>query len=313
VSLLAHEPGTPGGLAGDLRLGVPTAAGAATKTLAFDAIGTSWRIDADAPLDDVAPAVHALIDAYDRTWSRFRDDSVVAEIARRPGRYDLGPEAGPLLGLLRALHDATDGAVTPLVGAAMEHHGYDPALSLRPAPGPVAVPGWDATLRPEDGALRVLHPVVIDVGAAGKGQLVDLVSALLTARGIARHVVDAGGDLRSTGPEPLRVALEHPGDPTRAIGVVELGAGAICASAVNRRAWAGDRHHVLDGRTGQPTREVVATWALAPTAMEADGLATALFFASPGALRRRFAFTGVRLLADGRAERTHDLAGELFT
>lgn len=295
----------------DLRLGGTAADGA--RTLAFEAIGTSWRIDADVPLTAVAPAVHALIDAYDRTWSRFRTDSVVSQIARRPGSYALGPEAGPLLGLLRALHDATDGAVTPLVGAAMEHHGYDAALSLQPTPGPAAVPDWDATMRPEDGALRVLHPVLLDVGAAGKGQLVDLVADLLTAHGIARHVVDAGGDLRATGHGPLRVALEHPGDPSQAVGVVELDGGAICASAVNRRAWGEDRHHVLDGRTGEPTRDVVATWALAPTAMEADGLATALFFASPGALRRRFAFTGVRMFADGRAERTPDLPGELFT
>ena len=148
-------------------------------------------------------------------------------------------------------------------------------------------------------------------GAAGKGQLVDLVSGLLTARGIDAHVVDAGGDLRTAGPEPLRVALEHPADPAQAIGVVEVADGAIAASAVNRRAWA-DRHHVLDGRTGDPTREVVATWAIAATAMEADGLATALFFAPPARLERVFAFTGVRVFADGRYERSAALPGELF-
>ena len=279
--------------------------------LAFEAIGTSWRIDAPVPLDDVADDVRALVDRYDRTWSRFRPDSLVARMARRPGRHAMPPEAGRLLGFYRALHDATGGAVTPLVGAAMEHHGYDAAYSLTPAPGAAKVPAWDDALAPDGDALLVREPVLLDVGAAGKGQLVDLVSELLTARGVAEHVVDAGGDLRTVGPRTLRIGLERPGDPTQAIGVVELRGAAIAASGVDRRAWA-DRHHVLDGRTGDPTGEVVATWAIAPTAMEADGLATALFFAAPARLARTFAFSGLRVLADGRAERTADLRGVLF-
>jgi thiamine biosynthesis lipoprotein len=278
----------------------------------FEAIGTTWRIDAGVPLHDVLPAVRALIDRYDRTWSRFRGDSLVATMARTPGRYAMPAEAGSLLGLYRALHDATAGAVSPLVGRALEHHGYDAGYGLRPADGPVAVPAWDDVLSPDGDALLVREPALLDVGAAGKGQLVDLVSVLLTDHGIAEHVVDAGGDLRTMGPDALRVALEHPADPTRAIGVVELRDAAIAASAVNRRAW-GDRHHVLDARTGEPTRQVVATWAIAATAMEADGLATALFFASTGALARSFAFEGARVFADGRAERTPGLPGELFS
>ena len=37
--------------------------------------------------------------------------------------------------------------------------------------------------------------VMLDVGAAGKGQLADLLSAALTARGHAEHFIDASGDL----------------------------------------------------------------------------------------------------------------------
>ncbi|WP_210493180.1 FAD:protein FMN transferase [Patulibacter sp. SYSU D01012] len=279
--------------------------------LSFDAIGTRWRIDAAQPLDGVADDVAALVDRYDRTWSRFRPDSLVARMAREGGSHPLPPEGPALLTLLRRLHDATGGAVTPLVGGAMEHHGYDAAYSLTPRPGEPEVPAWDATVAHVGRRIELRRPVLLDVGAAGKGQLVDLVGALLTARGIADHVVDAGGDLRTAGPAPLRVALEQPGDPTRAIGVVELADAAIAASGIDRRAWA-DRHHVLDGRTGAPTRDVVATWAIAPTAMEADGLATALFFVPPERLERAFACTGVRVFADGRYERSAALPGELF-
>jgi thiamine biosynthesis lipoprotein len=280
--------------------------------LTFDAIGTVWSIDADVPLQSVEPAVRAVIDRYDRTWSRFRADSLVRRMAEAPGRYRVPAEAGPLLDLYRRLHDATVGAVTPLVGRALEHHGYDADYSLVPQDGPVEVPAWDDVLRRDGEHVELLAPVLLDVGAAGKGQLVDLVGAVLLEHGIERFVVDAGGDLLHRGPEPIRVALEDPRDATQAIGVVELRDGAICASAVNRRAWAADRHHVLDARTGEPTRRVSATWAMAPTALEADGLATGLFFAEPALLQRDFRFAGVRVLADGRAQRTATLPGELF-
>jgi thiamine biosynthesis lipoprotein len=280
--------------------------------LTFDAIGTVWSIDADVPLQSVEPAVRAVIDRYDRTWSRFRADSLVRRMAEAPGRYRVPAEAGPLLDLYRRLHDATVGAVTPLVGRALEHHGYDADYSLVPRDGPVEVPAWDDVLRRDGEHVELLAPVLLDVGAAGKGQLVDLVGAVLLEHGIERFVVDAGGDLLHRGPEPIRVALEDPRDATQAIGVVELRDGAICASAVNRRAWAADRHHVLDARTGEPTRRVSATWAIAPTALEADGLATGLFFAEPALLQRDFRFAGVRMLADGRAQRTATLPGELF-
>ena len=91
-------------------------------------------------------------------------------------------------------------------------------------------------------------------------------------------MVDASGDLRVRGAASERIALEHPADPTKAIGVVELRDGALCASASNRRAWGDGLHHVIDAVTGLPTAAVIATWALAPDALHADGLATALFF-----------------------------------
>ena len=111
------------------------------------------------------------------------------------------------------------------------------------------------------------------------------------------------------------MALEHPRDPTKAIGVVELAPGrALCASAVNRRTWGDRLHHVVDGRTGRPTADVVATWVLADrSCMRADGLATAHFFADPEVLLDLHPHHFVRVHADGRVLRSPDLPGELFT
>jgi ApbE family len=83
------------------------------------------------------------------------------------------------------------------------------------------------------------------------------------------------------------------------IGVANLQNRALCASAVNRRAWGNGLHHVLDARTGAPTTEVVATWVVASDAALADGLATALFFTGAHRLAETHRFAYVRMLADG--------------
>lgn len=278
----------------------------------FEAIGTAWRIDSERELTPAEGGVIAeRIERYDRDWSRFRDDSLVRRIAREPGSYELPPEAGPLLGLYRELYEATAGRVSPLVGRAMEELGYDAHYRLTPAAARMPIPAWDDAVAWDGRRLDAPAPVLLDVGAAGKGQLVDLVGAVLDDLGHERWVVDASGDLRARG-VPLRVALEHPGDPARAVGVVELDDGALAASATNRRAWGDGLHHVLDAVTGEPTRGVVATWAIASTAMVADGVATALFFDLDPALLARHGIEYVRMFADGRVEHSPALPGEVF-
>jgi len=260
----------------------------------------------------VREVVRDRIETFDRTYSRFRPDSWVTEVARAPGSYTFPPDAERLLGLYGRLVDLTDGAMNPLVGASLEQLGYDAAYSLRPQGRPRPAPAWGETTWRAP-VLTVDTPATLDVGAAGKGYLADLVADVLAAAGVASFTVDASGDLVHRSVQPLRVGLEHPHDPSRAIGVVELlGGSALCASAVNRRSWGEGLHHVLDARTGRPTSDVVATWVIAGEALVADALATALFFVPPARLMPEFDFTFVRVNADGRIESACDLPGEMF-
>jgi FAD:protein FMN transferase len=151
------------------------------------------------------------------------------------------------------------------------------------------------------------------VGAAGKGYLVDLVATVMRDAGIDEFLIDASGDLLHRGGTPVRVGLEHPFDPTQAIGICELSNAALCASAPGRRSWGPGLHHILDATTGLPTDTVAATWALAPTGLQADGLATALFFAAAPALGAGFKFEYVRMFPDSRIEYSRAFPGELFT
>ncbi|WP_311259759.1 FAD:protein FMN transferase [Microbacterium sp. WCS2018Hpa-9] len=277
----------------------------------FDAIGTRWEIETSHELGaDDRERVGAEIERFDREWSRFREDSSVIRVGRDGGSIS-SPDAGAMLDAYRDLARATSGAVNPLVAESLDALGYDASYSLV-ASTPVAAPGdWTDRVRWTAGEATASAPALLDVGALGKGRLVDLVAGVL-ADVPGDLVVDAGGDMRVRG-EVVRVGLEHPYDPTKAIGVIELQDAALCASAVNRRAWGDGLHHVLDARTGVPVRTWAATWAIAPDAMRADAVATALFFDGGPELAASWGVEWVRMTTDGRAERSPGCPAQLFT
>lgn len=258
-------------------------------------------------------AIAARVEDFDRAYSRFRPDSLVIRISQGPGTWLLPNDAAPLLALYRALYERTAGAVSPLVGNRLEALGYDRDYSLQRSAENLPVPPWDEVISWDGEQLTTTRPVLLDFGAAGKGHLVDGVARLLRDAGVEEYIVDASGDILHSGSEPLKVALEHPQRPGFAIGTYPLANAALCASAPNRRAWGDGLHHIIDATTGLPTFRVGATWAIASSALVADGVATALFFAAPEVLAGELRFEYVRMDAESRAERSRDFGGELFS
>lgn len=288
-----------------------------SSTWRFEAIGTAWQIDTEAALGDEARAAVAdVIAGFDREWSRFRPDSVVTALAGGAGTVPAPPDAVDMLEAFVQLDRATRGGVNPLVGASMEARGYDARYGFVDHGAFPAPPDWRARLTWADGLLALTEPAMIDVGALGKGRLVDRVLAALAPFVVGGVVVDASGDLAVRG-RPQRVGLEHPYDPRRAIGVIELTDAALCASATNRRTWGDGLHHVLDARTGEPVRTIAATWAIAAEAvpspaMRADAIATALFFDGGPELAFEWGLEWVRMTTDGRVEWSPGSKAELF-
>ncbi|NWL25829.1 FAD:protein FMN transferase [Paenarthrobacter ureafaciens] len=280
----------------------------------FEGIGTSWEIATPDHLpEQLRDELLETVAVYDRTYSRFRADSLVSQLAQAPGTIALPRHAAGLRDLYAELYRLSRGAMTPLIGPSLERLGYGAGYSLVPSGSPVAARGWEELLEWNATSLTAKEPVILDIGAAGKGQLVDLLAGVLRSHGRTDFLVDGSGDILHGGSRPVTVALEHPYNPRQAIGTVELDNAALCASAANRRAWGDGLHHVLDGRTGQPIRTIVASWTIAATAMEADALATALFMVEPGTLEDSFDFEWLRVFSTGSATFSPGFEGRLFT
>lgn len=278
----------------------------------FSALGTDWKIETGQIITD--PFFRRLMDrieVYDRTYSRFRDDSLVAEISRTPGSYTFPIDAVTLIDFYKTLYDLTNGAVTPLIGSMLEKAGYDAQYSLRPSKQ-LTLPTWDEALEWHGQQLITAQPATLDFGAAGKGYLVDILAAMLQEACIDEYVIDASGDLIHKGSSENRVGLEHPLDTQKIIGVVDVRNKSLCASAINRRAWGEGLHHIFDPHTKAPVQDVVATWVIAQNALIADGLATALFFTQPEVLAKVYIFEYVRMFHDGSLDYSRNFSGELF-
>ena len=281
----------------------------------FYAIGTHWQIDTLRPLpDEVTQRVADRIEQFDRAYSRFRPDSLISQLASTAGSVDFPPDAPALFHLYRVLYDATGGSLSPLVGDVLNHLGYDASYRLTRLPGPASpVLPFDDVVRLDGNTLTTYRPVTIDIGAVGKGFLVDLVADILTDSNVPHYSVDASGDVRHAGPTPEKVALENPRDPAFALGVVSLHNAALAASATNRRVWGDGLHHIVDALTGLPARLVEATFVVADSAAVADGLATALFFSPPETLAAIFRFEWVMMMSDGHLRASPGFPGEVFS
>lgn len=283
----------------------------------FEAIGTHWVLDIYDVLSEndkaeLLEAIHNRIEEFDKNYSRFRDDSLVTKMSQKAGKYELPQDAKPLFDLYQKLYTLTAGKFTMLIGNTMEQAGYDAQYSLK-AGELSALPALENALVVSYPHIEILQPVVLDVGAAGKGYLVDIVTGIIEARGIKSFCVDAGGDIvyRNSDNFPLDVGLENPLDTTQAIGVAKLVNQSLCASAGNRRKWEGF-HHIINPDTLKSPDNVLATWVVADTGLIADGLATCLFFDAPGKFTKDFNFEYLIFYKDSSIQKSENFPAEIF-
>jgi thiamine biosynthesis lipoprotein len=230
-------------------------------------------------------AVRALFEEWEQAFSRFRPESELNRVNAHP------TPAVAVSGLFaRAVRTAaaaaraTGGLVDPTLGLAVEAAGYVDDLDRlrddpRP-PGPTAPGAW-RTVTVGGGVLLRPPGVRLDLNGVVKALAVDEALALLGGDGF----VAAGGDVATRGP----VVAGLP-----AGGSIRLAAGGLATSGTTRRRWrraGGTQHHLIDPRTGRPSR---SRWlevsVAAGSCLAADVAAKAAFLLSddgPGWLDER--------------------------
>ena len=113
--------------------------------------------------------------------------------------------------------------------------------------------------------------MALDLGGIAKGYIVDRIVKFLQKEGVKEGIVNAGGDLKVFGRKSYRIAIRNPfkKDVSEVITVKNK---AVCTSGLYERAG-----HIRNPKTGKPIANPLASVTIiAPTAMAADALATAV-------------------------------------
>jgi len=128
----------------------------------------------------------------------------------------------------------------------------------------------------------------LDLGGIAKGYAVDKVYEFLKNKGVKRAIINAGGTIKTIEREPKRVWKIGIKDPTGSkdiIGVLYLDSGwAVATSGDYERYFIKDGvryHHLLDPKTGYPSRHCRSVTVVSKRAVEADALSTAIFVLGP--------------------------------
>jgi thiamine biosynthesis lipoprotein len=285
------------------------------NTAQWEALGTSVVLKVtDAPaLRQGCAIVEADLARIDAACSRFRADSDLSRVNAAAGRT---VTVDPLLiealelGLWAAA--VTDGDVDPALGSALQVAGYDRDWRLlQPpegsqagttrlhAPRPSLVlsarltPGWAAIEIDRDaGTVAVPRGVSIDLGATAKAWAADRAASAVHAATGTGALVSLGGDIATAGQAPGRrwrvhVTDDHRSAPDAPGQTVAIGSGGLATSSITVRRWrhdGADKHHIIDPRTGAPTRGPWRTVSVAAgSCTDANVAATAAVVRGAGA------------------------------
>lgn len=248
------------------------------RVASHHAMNTWWQVriagEEEAYAAQAAQAAFAITDRMESLMSRFREDSEVSAIAALPAgvRRHLSREVFDCLALAAEVQRATEGAFHVCASAGRPQNNS---------------PRWHLD-RATAEFVADSAPCEIDLGAIAKGFSLDRMAEELHNWQIKRFLLMSSGSSILAGEAP-----------DGQVGwAIRLGEGAdssevaLCGRALGTSGFDMQGHHIIDPSTGKPASRYRRTWALAPTAAEADALSTAWMNMEPEKINRFCACSG---------------------
>ena len=236
-------------------------------------------------ITELGTAAEAEVRRIEATYSRYRSDSLLAQVNRSNGQpVAVTPEMMHLLHYAAQCYQLTDGLFDITCGVLRAIWKFDGSDNI-PAQDQIdhllQFVGWDKVIL-DDEAITLRPGMEIDFGGLGKEYAVDRVKMLLDAKTDAPFLINFGGDLCVSGPrrngQPWRIAIDAIEPKHASDTVINISEGALTTSGDAQRFLLkdGDRFsHILNPKTGwpvvNPPRSVTVT---ASTCMEAGILST---------------------------------------
>jgi FAD:protein FMN transferase len=262
------------------------------------AMATSFQILLPFGIPNGVAIAESALDEIDRLEAQltvYRDDSEMSFINRTAYAESVPVEKNLFRLLQRAeqisaetagAFDVTAGPLIKAWGFFRRRHRLPPArerveVLKRVGMKHVRLDGDKSTVRYAKPGME------INLGSIGKGYALDRVADMLRNRWNVSSALVHGGhsSVYALGSEPgasggWSVGIRHPCDSEKRLAVIRLRDQALGTSAATFQHWEFEGRrlgHIIDPRTGWPAEGIASVSVIAPTAAEADALATAFY------------------------------------
>lgn len=250
------------------------------------AMGTEFRITVSAMdttgLGAAVKAAFRRVDALEQSMSDYRADSELNRLTGSTRWQVVSPDLYEVLRFSRELAKRSKGAFDPTIGPltklwrrAFRQQQFPEMADILAARAQVQ---WrDLKISRRRPEVRLRRPELrLDLGGVAKGYALDVVGALLREAGFPAFLVDGGGDLllgdAPAGEAGWTIYIEGTTDPVKKANVAVVTSG----DTYRYLEWEGIRYsHIIDPRTGLGTTNELLVTVTGPSAMVADGLASA--------------------------------------
>lgn len=220
-------------------------------------------------------AAFAELERIESVLSLYRPESQISRLNRE------GVLEAPDASLIEVLRFAAD--VAEKSGGAFDVT-VQPLWALKgvkPDAATLALVDWRKVELGEK-SIKLAPGMAITLNGIAQGFAADAAMRVIRAHGVEHALIDAG-EFSAHGNNaenaPWRIGIQHPREREAFAALTRLENRCLATSGDYETAFSDDfsRHHILDPHTGVSPGELASVSVLAPSAMAADALSTALF------------------------------------
>ncbi len=244
-----------------------------------------WAAD-EGVAQAAADSAFVVFSAVDSLMSTWNGNSALSRLNAAPvGTWvAVGPELSSVIQAALIVAGRTEGAFDPTVLPLVKLWGFRGGRPTVPDESRMHDVlnsiGYEAVELEGDRARLGKTGCELDLGGIAKGHALDRAAAAMARAGATGGVLDLGGNLLvfGHGPEP-EVGVVDPDDPGAMLLTLPLSEGSVATSGQYERFVSVEGRslgHIIDPRTGWPVPAGISATVLAPRALRADALATAV-------------------------------------
>ena len=275
---------------------------AAEKRLEGPTMGTTYSVQivdcGSSNCEAIKEAIDTRLDQLTRRLSHYDPESELSMFNNYHGTdwFPVSDELGTVINYALVVSEQSHGAFDISIAPAVDAWGFGPteavlakqssepsADTLREVLQHSGYKKLESRHSPQ--AIRKKDPLLrLDLSAIAKGYAVDQLAYLLEDRGLQNYLIEIGGEIRAAGTRsdgtPWRIGIQPPAEGLELEFVVIPGDAAVATSGDYQNFYMLDdrriSHAINPGNARPVDNGLMSVSVIAPDAMQADALATAL-------------------------------------